>query len=148
MPFQCIILLSISTCKGRAKILFENKKHCSGRKIQFNVLLQNMSHNPCLQPCLLKSHYCLETNWSLPFLFTCKSFWFCVFHSNMSLVSFDFCSRSFIFYFLGHPVWHKGSATSDPLIYLSYQCLFSCHMYSLEIHWFSKFLYYLPYFVF
>lgn len=148
MKYLSSVLLSsiFLPVKEEQRYCLRIKKYYSGRKIQFKVFLWKLSHDPCLQLCLLKSHCFLSTNWSLSFLLTYKSFWFFIFHSNMSLVFFDFCSQSLIFYSLCHLVWHKGSASPNPLKYLSYQCLLSCHMYSLEIHWFSKFLYSLPFY--
>lgn len=103
--FQWIIILNISTYKKRAKILFENKKYWKDReKISLKSVFGSLSHSPCLQLCSLKSHCFHETNWSVSFCLTYMSFRVFIFHSNMSLVSFDFCLSPSFFYFFGHPV--------------------------------------------
>lgn len=82
----------LNTYKKRTKILFENRKYCKERKkISLKCVLGILSHNPCLQLRSLKSHCFYETNWSVSFHLTYMSFWVFIFHSNMSLVAFDFC---------------------------------------------------------
>lgn len=85
-------------CSGNSLKIFSLKK------FSLKIFLWKLSHDPCLQLYSLKSHCLLDTDWSLLFLLIYKSFWFFIFHSNMSFVSFDFCSQSYIFYFLRHPV--------------------------------------------
>lgn len=136
LSFQWIIILNISTYKKRTKILFENRKYCKKRKkFSLKCVFGSLSHNPCLQLRSLKSHCVHEPNWSVSFPLTYMSFWAFIFHSNMSLVSFDFCLNLSFFYFLCHPVWHKKkkSATPHLLIYLSYWHL--CYEFLYCLPW-------------
>ena len=122
LSFQWIIILNISTYKKRTKILLESRKYCKDRKkISLKCVFGSLSHNPCLQLRSLKSHCFHETNWSVSFaspMCLFESLYFiqiCLLSPLIFVSALHFFTSFVILYDI-----KKKSATSNPLIYLSY----------------------------